>query len=103
MIKDIPHIERYLRAKEEDKKPLSRFDKKRALNHYQEQVRQLDIMQEELLIQAFRVTGDSPSGLSVKILVEVLEIETGYKITENAIQAFKTYIAAETLRTDQER
>jgi len=83
---------------------LSRFEKKRALNHYQEQVRQLDIMQEELLIQAFRATGDSPSGLSVKILVEVVEVETGYKISENAIEAFKTYLAAETLRTeDQER
>ena len=84
------------------KKTITRFEKKRALNHYQEQVRQLDIMQEELLIQAFRATGDSPSGLSVKILVEVVEVETGYNITENAREAFKTYIAAETLRTEQE-
>ena len=59
-------------------------------------------MQEELLIQAFRATGDSPSGLSVEILVEVVEVETGYKINGNAIEAFKIYLAAETLRTDQE-
>ena len=85
-------------------KTISKFEKKCALNHYQEQVRQLDIMQEELLIQAFRSTGDSASGLSVKILVEVVEVETGYNISENAIEAFKAYIAAETLRTeDQER
>jgi len=83
-------------------KMISTFEKKRAVDHYQRQVKQLDIMQEELLIQAFRVTGDSPSGLSVKILVEVVEVETGYQISENAIQAFKAYLAAETLRTDLE-
>ena len=83
-----------------EKKQHPTVSKIRDLKHYQEQVRQLDIMQEELLIQAFRATGDSPSGLSVEILVEVLEVETGYKITENAIEAFKAYIAAETLRTE---
>jgi len=79
---------------------LSRFEKKRALNHYQEQVRQLDIMQEELLIKAFRSTGQSASGLSVETFVEDQEVETGYNITENAREAFKTYLAAETLRTE---
>lgn len=83
-------------------KTISKFEKKRALDHYQRQVKQLDIMQEELLIKAFRSTGQSPSGLNVEILVEDLEVESGYKITENAIEAFKTYLAAETLRTDKE-
>ena len=87
-----------------EKKQHPTVNKIRALNHYQEQVRQLDIMQEELLINAFRSTGQSASGLNVKPFVEDQEVESGYNITENAIEAFKTYLAAETLRTeDQEK
>lgn len=69
--------------------------KKRAVKHYQ---KELEKMQEELLIESYQATGQHPCCINTGILVADLEEESGVKVTQNAINNFQEYLAAEILR-----
>ena len=74
-----------------------RLDRKRALKHYQDQVKELDNMQLDMLIESFKATGQHPCVINTDILVSDLEEESGMNILQNAINKFKEYLVAEIL------
>ena len=74
-----------------------KLDRKRALKHYQDQLKALDNHQEELLIESFKATGQHPCVINTEILVSDLEEESGMNISQNAINKFKEYLVAEIL------